>query len=351
MTSTPSSHAVIGAGIAGLACARALADAGHDVIVFDKARGPGGRMSSRRLEDASIELGAQSFRAAHPAFRQRVEAWVRAGVAAPWPEALWKLEGGQAMCRADGQPRYTGSPRMSAVTRHLARGLDLRAGTRIVSLTRESDGWRLVDERGANYGPFATVSLALPAPQAEGLIAPHAPALAAACRQVTQRACWAVWARLEAPLALPGAEAGWPLLQFDDGPLKHVVRHRTKPGREGAPELITLLADLDWSERRLEDSPEAVAEALLDVLRRALETLRPAATLPAVQARGAHRWRYAEPAAPAPGADFRLTGAGLALCGDGWRGGRIEDAWLSGHHLGEALCHRHSLPDRGDFPT
>lgn len=351
MTSTPPSHAVIGAGIAGLACARALADAGHDVTVFDKGRGPGGRMSSRRLEDGAIELGAQSFRAAHPAFREQVAAWVQAGVAAPWPDALWRLEAGRAARRADGHPRYTGTPRMSAVTRQLARGLPLHTGTRIVSLARAGNDWRLIDERGTTHGPFATVSLALPTPQAEGLIAPHAPELASECRQVPQRACWAAWARLEAPLTLPGAEADWPLLQFDAGPLKRVVRHRTKPGRGDAPELITLLADIDWSERRLEDAPDAVAVDLLGTLNDALETLRPAASLPAVQARGAHRWRYAEPAAVAPGHDHRLTDAGLALCGDGWRGGRIEDAWLSGHHLGEALCHRHPLPDHGDFPT
>ncbi|MGB1027364.1 MAG: FAD-dependent oxidoreductase, partial [Rhodospirillaceae bacterium] len=44
------SIAVIGAGIAGLACARICVDKGYTVTVFDKGRGPGGRLSSRRLE-------------------------------------------------------------------------------------------------------------------------------------------------------------------------------------------------------------------------------------------------------------------------------------------------------------
>lgn len=43
--------AVIGAGIAGAACARALSLAGRSVHVFDKSRGPGGRLATR--------LGAQ----------------------------------------------------------------------------------------------------------------------------------------------------------------------------------------------------------------------------------------------------------------------------------------------------
>ncbi|MDP3490273.1 MAG: FAD-dependent oxidoreductase, partial [Phenylobacterium sp.] len=42
--------AIIGAGMAGLSCAEALSDAGHAVQVLDKGRGPGGRMSTRRIE-------------------------------------------------------------------------------------------------------------------------------------------------------------------------------------------------------------------------------------------------------------------------------------------------------------
>ena len=40
--------AIIGAGIAGATAARALADTGHAVTLFEKARGPGGRMEIGR---------------------------------------------------------------------------------------------------------------------------------------------------------------------------------------------------------------------------------------------------------------------------------------------------------------
>ena len=41
---------VIGAGMAGLACARELAAKGFEVTVFDKGRGLGGRTATRRAE-------------------------------------------------------------------------------------------------------------------------------------------------------------------------------------------------------------------------------------------------------------------------------------------------------------
>ena len=42
--------AIIGAGMAGLSCADALRDEGHEIALFDKGRGPGGRMSTRRVD-------------------------------------------------------------------------------------------------------------------------------------------------------------------------------------------------------------------------------------------------------------------------------------------------------------
>ena len=53
--------AVIGAGIAGMACARTLAQAGHKVSVFEKSRGAGGRMSTKGTEFGGFDHGAQYF--------------------------------------------------------------------------------------------------------------------------------------------------------------------------------------------------------------------------------------------------------------------------------------------------
>ncbi|WP_254795315.1 hypothetical protein [Halomonas sp. QHL1] len=118
--------------------------------------------------------------------------------------------------------------------------------------------------------------------------------------------------------------------------LNIVSRNQTKPGRDTQPESVSLLAQLEWSEAHLEQPAEWVAEQLLT----ALKSIFPSsATLPRLIETGAHRWRYAQPSTPCE-YDYLYSANGLALCGDSFRDGRIEDAWLSGHHLGEALVGR-----------
>ena len=50
--------AIVGAGVAGLTGALALRDAGCEVVVFDKGRGPGGRTATRRAGALSFDHGA-----------------------------------------------------------------------------------------------------------------------------------------------------------------------------------------------------------------------------------------------------------------------------------------------------
>lgn len=339
MTQPYNHTAIIGAGIAGLACARALAAAGRQATLFDKARGPGGRMSSRRLPEATLDLGAQFLSVRDATFAAAVEEWHAADCLAEWPTSLWSAAEDGWHRHRDDLRRLCGTPRMSAVTRHLAEGLELHAGTRIERLEGAPRSWWLVDAEGGRHGPFTQVVLAIPAPQARALVAPHDTTLAEACAAVIQRPCWAAWVMFDTPLpALPGVDDDWQAVRLADPALRFAVRNHLKPGRGDQGESLTLLANLEWSEARLEDGPETIAEALLDAFQRGLPG---DVALPEPSAMGAHRWRYAQPDVFATGeainVDYRLSRNGLALCGDGWRGPRIEDAWLSGHHLGDAL--------------
>ena len=58
--------AIVGAGMAGITAARTLAQAGHQVMVFDKSSGAGGRMATRRSPFGGFDHGAQYFTVRDP---------------------------------------------------------------------------------------------------------------------------------------------------------------------------------------------------------------------------------------------------------------------------------------------
>ena len=78
----PTQVAVVGAGMAGAACARHLADRGLSVSLFDKGRSVGGRLAQRRVGDAVFDHGAQYIGVRDPGFAAVARTWCAGGLAA-----------------------------------------------------------------------------------------------------------------------------------------------------------------------------------------------------------------------------------------------------------------------------
>src|SRR5690554_7172133 len=76
-TTSIRSVAVIGSGLAGLTASILLGQLGHSVTVFEKSRGPGGRMASKRVGSGSADVGAQYFTARNPEFLSFLQRWAR----------------------------------------------------------------------------------------------------------------------------------------------------------------------------------------------------------------------------------------------------------------------------------
>ncbi|NWE70521.1 NAD(P)-binding protein, partial [Pseudomonas gingeri] len=175
--------AIIGAGIAGLSAARALQDAGHAIELFDKSRGSGGRMSSKRSDAGSLDMGAQYFTARDRRFVNEVQRWQSQGWVAEWDPTLYTWQNGQLNLSPDEQTRWVGAPRMSAITRGLLGDLQTHFSCRITEVFRGEQHWHLQDAEGFTHGPFSHVIIATPAPQATALRA-AAPKLAGAAAGV-----------------------------------------------------------------------------------------------------------------------------------------------------------------------
>ena len=152
--------AVVGAGLAGLSCARTLVDHDVDVTVFDKGRGVGGRLATRRIGAHTFDLGAQYFTVRDERFQRWVRAWVEDGACAPWRGRIVAVGGtGDAPRPVEAFERLVGTPDMSEIARRLAVGLSVHRGCRVDRIARVDGALRLWGRTappGVTLGPTST---------------------------------------------------------------------------------------------------------------------------------------------------------------------------------------------------
>ncbi|MEO1730762.1 MAG: FAD-dependent oxidoreductase [Pseudomonadota bacterium] len=311
--------AIIGAGMAGLACASKLVAQGHDVRVFDKGRGPGGRMAARRVEIAGetvrFDHGAQYFTARDPAFRSVVAGWEAQEAAARWHAAEKSQE----------DAAWVGVPGMNGPIKAMADGLaaverEVLWSTRIEDLRREGERWRL--GTGETVYTADTVLVAIPAEQASELLKPCAPDYAAIAAQVTSEPCWAVMVAFADRLPITRDA-----FRDSAAPISWAARNSSKPERAGVENWI-LHASPQRSRELLDLPREEVGPILLAdfFAQMQVEPVIPIHT-------AAHRWLYAQPASLAGEPALFDAELRIGIAGDYLHSPRVEGAWLSGSAL------------------
>lgn len=320
--------AVIGAGVAGLHLGGLLKARGVSVEVFDKARGPAGRIATRRLDCGRFDHGAQYFTARDPRFVAQVTDWIGRGVVAPWPARIVTLAGGVASPEAAPSLRYVGVPSMSAIARDLARDLQVEVGIRIASVRRNDAKWTLVAEDGSEAPDFDLLVSAVPAPQAVPFLTASS-ALTREARQARFLPCHAAMIRFEEPV-----EVDFDAAFVQASALGWVAREASKPGREAvdASEAWVLHSTPEWSEAHLERQADQVLEALRGAFAAAIGR-----ALPEVRGAAVHRWLFARAVKRLPESVLWDATQNLGVCGDWLQGDRIEDAFLSAERLAEAI--------------
>lgn len=320
--------AIIGAGMAGLTCAHEAASAGHDVTVFDKGRGPGGRLSTRRVDlDGGVlrfDHGASGFRPRSPEFTSVSKHWVAKAWLAPWQPRTANRTG-SLVTDTGVEDWVTGIPGMNGLIKGLTLGLDVRFDVRIQALNLTASGWRLTFEDETPDFQCEGVVCATPAEQAGVLLKDAAPELASIAAGVRSDPCWTIMLGYETPLSI-----AHDLIISDDPPFRRMIRNSSKPERSEA-ETWVLQATPDWTKERLEQSKEDIAAEAVS----AFSALTKAEETPLIAM--AHRWLYSQitKAADTPAnwdEDLRI-----GSCGDWHIGPDIESAWLSGRVLGERL--------------
>ena len=303
---------ILGAGMAGLTAATELQRAGRRVLVLDKGRSVGGRVATRRIDQAVFDHGAQFMTARSARFQSVLDDMQRQGVVVQWCQGFSN--------QPDGHPRWRGSPGMTAVPKHLAQNVDVRLEQQVTSLSASASGWLARTKDGHTFTAGALL-LTAPVPQSLALLDAGGCVLDERDRtqldDIAYERCLVVMAVLNAPSLIPSPGGR----RFTDGPIEWIADNQTK-GISPLP-AVTIHASHSFS----------VAHWDSDRLHAARELLQAAAPWlgASVKEFQVHGWRYSKPLRVEDGDCLVATAsAPLVFAGDAFAGSRVESAVLSG---------------------
>jgi renalase len=297
---------IVGAGIAGAACAVALRAGGVPVRVLERGRAPGGRMAAPSLRGRRVDIGAGYFTVRDEGFRAVVDAWSAAGLARPWTDTFAIVAPGKAVSTTTGPMRWATPDGLRSLVRALLVDVEVVTGSVVESL------------------PDGDVVLAMPDPQAARLVpvadaVDYEPVIAVVCEF---------------------AGRGWPFADaafvHDHPDLSFIADDGSRRGDQ-APVLV---AHSSAGRAALHlDDPDSAVGPIVAALWELLDLPEPVWT-------HSHRWTLAKPAGQ-HGASFGWTelpdGRRVGLAGDQWcphGSPRVESAWRSGTDLAAAIIAR-----------
>ncbi|HEY9736739.1 MAG TPA: FAD-dependent oxidoreductase [Trichocoleus sp.] len=353
---------VVGAGLAGLVCARRLQTAGYRVLVLEKSRGLGGRLATRRVQDQAIDHGCRFLEPAQSLLAQQlVEQLSAEGVLHSWSPTCYDLSTDNLQeCPTE---EWLAAPAgMTAVAKRLAEGLEIRRQAKVVGLQpeiRPAIHWQVaLEETGQGPLPVSAqaVVLAVPAPQALEILQPLVklkvglePALLAELQAVAFNASITLFAGYDAPPQekLSAGHQGWMVYGNSATPFAWVGLDSSKRAVPQQP--VVVIQSCDRFAQRYLNEPD-LSEAGQTLLQQTAHVVGQDLAEPLWTQ--VHRWRYAFPKTPAAASSL-ITHHPLPLaCAGDWCGGAdagaaLTSGWETAARIHQALGRRNTnrLPE------
>jgi predicted NAD/FAD-dependent oxidoreductase len=323
--------AIIGAGMVGLTLAHRLQPHAN-VSVFEKARGVGGRMSTRQSEPFTFDHGAQFFTVRDKRFRSFLTPFVESGLVAEWKGKVITLEAEKKSTdRLWFEPHYVACPGMNSLCKKLAEGITICLNCEVAPLAeKQSAAWALSEKNGNPLGAFDLVISTAPPIQTCRLFGLHLP------EDVTLRskkllACYTMMFGFAKKW-----DQSWIAAKILNSPLEWIAVNSTKPGRNSDLTTLVVHSSNAWAEAHADDDLQQAEIFLRNTLQPLLKT-----DLTTADYFSLHRWRYAlldkphdDPSRDEPYYDDVLQ---LAAVSDWGSRSRVEDVWLEASRLADQL--------------
>lgn len=334
--------AVVGAGISGLTAGKILASAGHEVVIFEKSRGFGGRMATRYtgidLENR-LDHGINHFAVSDPVFNSAVEEWESKGLVQKWGQSFSFYDGETLLQRSplSESSLFTSVKGMNEIGRELGRMCDVHFNSKVGGLTyfgkhrTRKKPWMINFESG-NVISADAVILATPAPQAYGILGMSQDEtdtlkMVRQIDEIQYQSSFTLMLRFEG-VPVPS----WQGIECENSLISFISNESLKRGEKDSL-YLSVQSTYAFSQSNKDQLKEQVAEQLIHELSGILGSWAKSYHWKQI-----HFWRYASCVNPLHVSylDRLNEDAPLALTGDYFKGSTLQDAYLSGYALGHS---------------
>ncbi len=318
--------AIIGAGISGLSLANMLNGIAN-VKIFEKSRGFGGRIATRRFynEDFEFDHGAQFFTIKTDQFKKFMQPLIDQGIANVWNAKFVEIDGNNIKYQKEwnlNYPHYVGVPKMNEIGKYLANNLEVILETEVKKIEKSNKNkWRLFDINSISLGDFDWVISSAPVLQTQILL-PKEFTYHNYLKFRKMLGCYSLMLGFENRLNI-----NWDVALVKNSEISWISNNSSKPERKSLNAIVALSSN-EWADKNMESEIEEIKREMLKTI------------FPIIKYKDdelikceIHRWRYANIAKNNKYKYLLDIDNRLAAIGDWCIRGTIESGFLSANAL------------------
>ena len=320
---------MVGAGVAGLTCAKVLASQGVEAVVFESSDRIGGRIYTVNLDGFVFDAGASSIAPVNGPLLEMFEGSEPPNGLVRIIKPLFEHDGKRVFegkFSKNNLRRFTFEKGNCSLAKHLADGLSIELNSQIDDIQLKDNSYRICDQE------FDALVLAIPATESARLL--EALGEKRPLENVRYRPCLVALLGFEGSLDLPyhallSSDSGHPMNWVSFESLK--CKHRAPAGHTA----VIVQLGMRYSKWRFDSTDETIINDTLVDLRR---IVRHEFSTPVVQS--VVRWPQSQPETNAKFERVNTPGTSLVIAGDGVMGSRVEHAYESGLKAAHLLLDR-----------
>jgi len=252
-------------------------------VLFEKSRGFGGRVATRRADDFNFDHGAQFFKVKTKEFQNYIQPMLDQNIIELWKARFIEIIDGEITNKrtwGNEPANYVGTPSMNSIGKYMANGLNVQLSKKVEKISKE-DKWVVYDENNEALGEYDWVISSIPPLQAQQMI-PDLKVIFPNIKEYEMLACFSLMLGYEQPLELDFDAA---LVKGFD--ISWISVNSSKPSRAKNYTLLVHSTN-KWAQANIDKDRDWVKDYLCDELKKIIPIKTEKAEYIGLQG-----WRYA----------------------------------------------------------